>query len=189
MRTNRLYVLALTVGLATTPALPVMAQQSGTYQGQDSTSPSQDRDDQNQSRPWSEDQNQQGQTRDHGTYTSGQGQSGQDRDSTSQSGQDRDRDRDQNGAWEGSDKNRSGKDRDDQNRADDQGWGKDSDNNHSRVSSSEDYTSSKFYKLGYQDGRHDRDMNSRRDHNRNFKNEDDRRAYEAGYNAAFGREH
>jgi hypothetical protein len=53
----------------------------------------------------------------------------------------------------------------------------------------QDYTNSKYYKQGVKDGDHDRDKHrSRNSHHKRFKNDDDRRAYEAGYNSAYGGE-
>jgi hypothetical protein len=152
MKANRIYVLALTLGLATTPALPVFAQ---------------NRDDQSR-----QDQGQYQYGQDRGTYQQNdQGQYGKDQDQNRQ-GSDQDRDRDQNNSG-------------------DQNWNRDHDNDRdqSRVSGEQDYTNSKYYKMGEQDGRQDRDKNEHRDHKRKFKNDNDRRAYEQGYNNAYGRQH
>jgi hypothetical protein len=50
----------------------------------------------------------------------------------------------------------------------------------------QDYANSKYYRKGMKDGGHDRDKHrSGRGHNKHFKNDRDRQAYEAGYEAGY----
>lgn len=78
---------------------------------------------------------------------------------------DRDRDRDRDG-----DRDR---DRD-----------RDHDRDHDRDNQ---WANNKYYKMGMKDADHDRRHNRRDRRHRNFKHDDDRRAYEAGYNATWPR--
>ena len=101
--TKRICAFALTLGMAATPVVPLLAQPAAGIQDRD-----RDRD--------------------------------QDRD------RDRDRDHDRDNRW----------------------------------------ANNKHYRQGMKDADHDRKHNRRREHNRKFKHDDDRQAYEAGYNARWG---
>jgi hypothetical protein len=112
MKVNaRLCAVALTLGMAAAPVLPVLAQPIASMQ---------DRDDQNR--------------------------------------HDQDRDR----GYQDHDRNDQNRDRDDRN------------NNQ--------WANNKYYKMGEKDADNDRRHNRHGKHNHKFKHDDDRRAYEAGYN-------
>jgi hypothetical protein len=57
---------------------------------------------------------------------------------------------------------------------------RDHDRDHDR--NNNQWTNNKYYKMGLKDADNDRKHNRRDRHHRNFKHDDDRRAYEAGYN-------
>lgn len=82
--------------------------------------------------------------------------------------QDRDdQNRDQNRDWN---RNDQGRDRDDHDRQDNQ------------------WSNNRYYQMGQRDADDDHRNNRRGRHDHNFNNDEDRRAYEAGYNANHGQE-
>ena len=95
-----------------------------------------------------------------------------------QQDQNRDRDDQKQVQDQDRDQNRGDQDRDrDQNRGDrDRMQDRDKDRDHDRMSGDESaYYSNRYYKQGWQDGMH------HKRNNKKFDNDDDRRAYEAGY--------
>ena len=61
------------------------------------------------------------------------------------------------------------------------------DQHHDRDDRNDQWGHNKYYKMGMKDGEKDRHHNRRDEHHRRFKHDDDRRAYEAGYNSGYGR--
>jgi len=69
-----------------------------------------------------------------------------------------------------------------QDRDNDRDHDRDRDRDHDRDHDRNRWSNNKFYKMGMKDADNDRKHNRRNHHHRNFKHDDDRRAYEAGYN-------
>jgi hypothetical protein len=71
-------------------------------------------------------------------------------------------------------------DRDDRNRDRDRDHDQDHDRNNQ-------WANNKYYRMGQKDADNDRRHSRHGKHNRKFKHDDDRRAYEAGYNGTYAR--